>query len=200
MRPPRHVASLVAQTVVDGAESRGGVEAQRRHVRFTQPSELRVLVGDEIAEPHAPSLRSQTARQHVAVLVAVALQAALEGFVAVASLHVEHVGEALLVHLGAAARNLLPDRLQPEDHALAKLLVADAHVVRDAKRCLLRPPKDQVLGLKANIAAWVSQLTVRAAQRVRHGEHLLVQLVLGVGARLHRLARLDAASQFERRV
>ena len=63
---------------------------------------------------------------------------------------------------------------------------------------LLRPPKYQVLGLKANIAAWVSQLTVRAAQLVRHGEHRLVQLVLGVGTSLHRLARLDAASQFAR--
>mmetsp|Transcript_19317 Transcript_19317/g.63118 ORF Transcript_19317/g.63118 Transcript_19317/m.63118 type:complete len:318 (-) Transcript_19317:1384-2337(-) len=191
MRPPRPVASLVAQAVVDGGESRGGVEAQRRHVCLAQPGFVRVLVGDEIAEPHAPPLRSETARQHTAVLVTVALQAALEGFVAAASLHVEHVGEALLVHFGAVARNLLPDRLQPEVHRVAILRVADAQVVRDAPRCLRRLPEDQVLGLKTNIALWVSQLTVHTAQLVRHFEHLLVQLVLGVGARLPRLALLE---------
>ena len=63
---------------------------------------------------------------------------------------------------------------------------------------LRRLPEDQVLGLKANVAARVSQLIVPPAQLVRRSEHRLVQLVLGVGASLRRLACLDASSQLER--
>ena len=95
--------------------------------------------------------------------------------------------QALLVGLSAIALHLIFDALQALQHAHTHGVGILAHVVLDAARCVLRLPKDQVLGLEARLVVLGAQVGRLPVQLVRDLEHLHMQLVArfrGVGARL----------------
>eukprot|EP00966_Prymnesium_polylepis_P220157 5093059-Prymnesium_polylepis.2 len=114
--------------VVDGAEGGSGVEAEGYDVRLRQFGRHGARVIDKVGEGHAAAGGGLASGVEVTLLVAVTLEAALEGGAVAARLQGEDIVEALLVGGGAVRLHLGFQRLKAAVvRGVANLCLIDAH-------------------------------------------------------------------------